>query len=209
MFLERLDLGLRDAAVAFVAGVYVVGQTMRRQLALVAQDDEVLRGLGLTSVERTLANALPGLITAATSVVVVAGGATLASAWFPIGRARVLEPHPGIHVNYAFVVGGSLLEVLRPHNRRELAAEAAAVQPGGTAEFPLTLAAHDEMVPVIVRATALGTPEGALAGYVGIVVDATSPVTFVHAPGSGGFVRTDRMSTPYWRDRFAGARRVW
>jgi cell wall-associated NlpC family hydrolase len=51
--------------------------------------------------------------------------------------------------------------------------------------------------------------EGRTASHVGIVVDATSLVTFVHAPGSGGFVRTDRMSTPYWRDRFAGARRVW
>lgn len=51
--------------------------------------------------------------------------------------------------------------------------------------------------------------EGRTVSHVGIVVDATTPVTFVHAPGSGGFVRTDRMSVPYWRDRFAGARRVW
>ncbi|AXI84010.1 NlpC/P60 family protein [Xylella taiwanensis] len=31
---------------------------------------------------------------------------------------------------------------------------------------------------------------------------------FVHAPSSGGTVRLDRLDTPYWRDRYTGAKRV-
>ena len=41
--------------------------------------------------------------------------------------------------------------------------------------------------------------------HVGIAVDAD---TFVHAPGSGGVVRVDRLATRYWQDRLRGIRRV-
>jgi cell wall-associated NlpC family hydrolase len=41
--------------------------------------------------------------------------------------------------------------------------------------------------------------------HVGIAIDAD---TFVHAPGSGGVVRVDRIEARYWRDRLRGIRRV-
>jgi cell wall-associated NlpC family hydrolase len=41
--------------------------------------------------------------------------------------------------------------------------------------------------------------------HVGIALDAD---TFVHAPGTGGVVRVDRLVSPYWSSRFRGARRV-
>jgi cell wall-associated NlpC family hydrolase len=41
--------------------------------------------------------------------------------------------------------------------------------------------------------------------HVGIAVDAE---TFVHAPGSGGVVRVDRLDARYWQDRLRGIRRV-
>ena len=41
--------------------------------------------------------------------------------------------------------------------------------------------------------------------HVGIAIDATS---FVHAPGSGGVVRVDQLSAPYWESRIRGIRRV-
>ena len=40
---------------------------------------------------------------------------------------------------------------------------------------------------------------------VGIAIDRQS---FVHAPGSGGVVRVDQLSSPYWKDRLRGIRRV-
>ena len=41
--------------------------------------------------------------------------------------------------------------------------------------------------------------------HVGIAIDRQS---FVHAPGSGGVVRVDRLASAYWRDRVRGIRRV-
>ena len=41
--------------------------------------------------------------------------------------------------------------------------------------------------------------------HVGIIVDGN---TFVHAPGTGGVVRVERLDTRYWRDRLRGIKRV-
>ena len=43
------------------------------------------------------------------------------------------------------------------------------------------------------------------ASHVGIALDDDE---FVHAPSSQGVVRVERLTTPYWRTRFVGARRV-
>jgi cell wall-associated NlpC family hydrolase len=43
------------------------------------------------------------------------------------------------------------------------------------------------------------------ASHVGI---ALGGVEFVHAPSSTGVVRVERMTSPYWSQRFVGARRV-
>jgi cell wall-associated NlpC family hydrolase len=44
------------------------------------------------------------------------------------------------------------------------------------------------------------------ATHVGIATSV--PGEFVHAPGTGGVVRIDRMDAEYWRARIIGARRV-
>ena len=41
--------------------------------------------------------------------------------------------------------------------------------------------------------------------HVGIALDRDS---FVHAPGSGGAVRVDRLSAPYWQERLVAVRRI-
>ncbi len=41
--------------------------------------------------------------------------------------------------------------------------------------------------------------------HVGIAVDDDE---FVHAPSSGGVVRVERLTLPYWQRRFVGARRL-
>lgn len=43
------------------------------------------------------------------------------------------------------------------------------------------------------------------ASHVGIAVDGDE---FVHAPSSRGVVRVERLTLPYWHQRFIGARRV-
>ena len=41
--------------------------------------------------------------------------------------------------------------------------------------------------------------------HVGIATDQN---TFIHSPSAGGRVREERLDTPYWRERFVGARRI-
>ncbi len=43
------------------------------------------------------------------------------------------------------------------------------------------------------------------ASHVGIAIGSDQ---FVHAPSSRGVVRVERLSSPYWRRRFIGARRI-
>jgi hypothetical protein len=43
------------------------------------------------------------------------------------------------------------------------------------------------------------------ASHVGIAVDTDQ---FVHAPTTNGVVRVERLSQPYWKRRFVGARRI-
>jgi len=49
---------------------------------------------------------------------------------------------------------------------------------------------------------------GAGATHVGIVIGASAPGAFVHAPAGGGAVRTERLDASYWRSRIVGARRI-
>jgi len=49
------------------------------------------------------------------------------------------------------------------------------------------------------------TTIGASLSHVGIALDTE---TFVHAPSTGGSVRIERLSVPYWASRLAAARRV-
>ncbi|MBP6715523.1 MAG: C40 family peptidase [Acidobacteria bacterium] len=37
---------------------------------------------------------------------------------------------------------------------------------------------------------------------------AVGPDEFIHAPAESGVVRTEKLSSPYWRARFVGARRI-
>jgi cell wall-associated NlpC family hydrolase len=46
---------------------------------------------------------------------------------------------------------------------------------------------------------------GAGPSHVGIALDADA---FVHAPGSGGVVRVERLEVPYWSGRLVAVRRV-
>ncbi|HEX5216747.1 MAG TPA: C40 family peptidase [Vicinamibacterales bacterium] len=44
------------------------------------------------------------------------------------------------------------------------------------------------------------------ATHVGLAI---GPDQFIHAPGTGGVIRIDRVDAPYWKARALGARRVY
>ncbi|MGH2718234.1 MAG: FtsX-like permease family protein, partial [Actinomycetota bacterium] len=97
------------AAVAALAGVVVVGQAFRRQLAAGSERLQALRALGMTPAELTA----QGLVVAALVGVAGAAGALLIayalSPLAPIGIARVAEPNPGLRFDALVLVGGGAL----------------------------------------------------------------------------------------------------
>jgi len=91
------------ALLAAAAFALAIGQILSRQLFLDAGDYPILRGLGMAKrdliVLAILRVALIGLVGGAIAV----GLAFLASPIFPVGPARLAEPHPGFSANVAFL----------------------------------------------------------------------------------------------------------
>ncbi|MBV9285901.1 MAG: ABC transporter permease, partial [Acidimicrobiia bacterium] len=99
------------AALAGLAGIFVVGQALARQVAADAEDNRTLAALGLERRD------LIGVAMARSGVIAV-GGALVAlvlavglSPLTPIGMARRAEIHPGLSLNLA-VLGLGFLGVL-------------------------------------------------------------------------------------------------
>jgi ABC-type antimicrobial peptide transport system permease subunit len=119
------------AALAGLIAVAVIGQLLRRQLALDAAEFPVLRAIGATRAS------LVGLSLARLALVTVAGGAIAvvvaiaASPLMPIGPARLAEPHPGVEVNVAILATGFAVIALLPLALLAGAAWRVARQAGG------------------------------------------------------------------------------
>ena len=99
-------------ALAGLAALVMVGQSLARPLALDEREALTLQALGVR--RRTLFGG--GM---ARALVLGAVGASLgvalgvaASSRFPIGFVRRAEPHPGIDVNVAYLAGGAAIAVL-------------------------------------------------------------------------------------------------
>jgi ABC-type antimicrobial peptide transport system permease subunit len=94
------------AALAGLAALLIVTQTLARQVALGADDDPVLRSIGMTPGQ------IAGGILVRTGISVTAGvvGAIAIgyafSPIFPVGTARVVEPTPGFSADALVLVGG-------------------------------------------------------------------------------------------------------
>ena len=94
------------ASLLALAGILIVAQILARQSALESGGYRELRALGMTGRELwAVGLARVGLIGAAAAV--VAGiSAAAASPIFPLGLARIAEPHPGFHLDAATVLLG-------------------------------------------------------------------------------------------------------
>ena len=95
-----------------VAGIVFVGQALARSVATIDDDALVLRGLGFTRWDRTVAGVLPHLLSAAVAVPVALAGAAVLSPRFPIGFARTVDPSVGLHIDWTVVVPGLVVLAL-------------------------------------------------------------------------------------------------
>ena len=145
-FESRCLLALAGAA--FLAALLLLGQFLARYAADIAGDLRTLRAVGLTTWQALLCGAAGPAVAGTAGAVAAAGGAIVASRWFPIGIAALLEPSPGISTDWVvlgpalvivpvLVTGGALL-IVRAALRataagtaiRRLALAAAAVRAG-------------------------------------------------------------------------------
>jgi ABC-type lipoprotein release transport system permease subunit len=99
------------ALLALVAIVLVVGQALVRQAFAEANDDRVLRALGLERDELRLLVAARGLIIGVTSAVLAVATAILMSPLMPVGLARIADLHHGFHAD-ALILGLGALAVV-------------------------------------------------------------------------------------------------
>ncbi len=100
------------AALAALAGIMVLGQTLVRRTALGSLDTPVLRALGMTRREIVWSAALPAIVVAAGGAGIAVVCSYLGSALFPIGPARVAEPTPGMQFDgFAVALGVGIIVV--------------------------------------------------------------------------------------------------
>ncbi|UDY34320.1 ABC transporter permease [Dermatobacter hominis] len=100
------------AAVVLLVGGVVVGQVARRQISARGGEDATLRGLGFTSGDRVRAATYPVGLSAVVTLLATPLVAAAVSPAFPIGRARMIEPAPGLDVDLLVLVPGAVLSAL-------------------------------------------------------------------------------------------------
>ncbi len=87
------------AALAALAGIVVLGQSLARRTSLGAIDTPILRALGMTRSQVVRAAALPAVAVAAGGTIIAVVAAIAASSAFPTGISRIAEPDPGIRID--------------------------------------------------------------------------------------------------------------
>ncbi len=108
---ERVAQLLLGIAVA-AAGLVFVGQALARSVAQLDDDAAVLRAIGLTRRQRSLAATAPHLLAIGVAVPVALIGGWILSDRFPIGYARTVDPTVGFHIDWVVVGPGLALLAL-------------------------------------------------------------------------------------------------
>ncbi|MDT3438233.1 ABC transporter permease [Pseudofrankia sp. BMG5.37] len=91
------------ALAAFLAAAVLVGQAVVRFVIGAAADLDVMRVLGLTTRQATMAAAAGPVLATVAGVLAGAGGAAAVSPLFPIGAAAWVEPAPGFHLDLVVI----------------------------------------------------------------------------------------------------------
>jgi|GEM_PF-4774228 len=191
------------AAVAAIAAVAVLGQVMTRQVRPTQEERERLSAIGFTHNQILAEASARAVIPITIGSLLGAMVAVLGSGRFPFGFVRVLEPYPGIRVDWLVVLGGAVLFVValtlwtvgalalsgRQSRavRRSPLVEALATRSGSaTAGVGLRLAFSR-------RASERGSVRGSVAGVLLSVAGVVAAITFgvsldrlVHEPARYG-----------------------
>src|SRR6266516_4234884 len=91
---------LAFALAALAAAVFLVGQSVARYVSATVADLQVLRAVGMTPRQAVAAASAAPFLAAAAGATAGFAGAVVASRWMPIGLASIVEPHPGLDVDW-------------------------------------------------------------------------------------------------------------
>ena len=91
-----LAFGLAALAAAF----FLIGQSVARYISATVADLQILRAPGMTPRQATAAACAAPFLAAVAGATLGIAGAIVASQWMPIGVASMLEPQPGISVDW-------------------------------------------------------------------------------------------------------------
>lgn len=97
---------------ALAAAMVLIGQSVARYTAATAADLRVIRGLGMTPREAMLAASVGPFAAAVAGATLGVAGAVAVSHWMPIGAAALVEPDPGVHVDWTVLGAGWVLAPL-------------------------------------------------------------------------------------------------
>ncbi|HWJ83659.1 MAG TPA: FtsX-like permease family protein [Nocardioides sp.] len=100
------------AGAALLAALFLVGQAIGRHVAYGASDLPTAMALGATPGRLALAGSVGPVLAAGSGLVLAVAASVVASRWFPIGSAALVEPDPGVDVDVPVLVGGSVLLLL-------------------------------------------------------------------------------------------------
>jgi ABC-type lipoprotein release transport system permease subunit len=104
---EAASLGA-FAVVAGLAATLLIGLAIARYATTTVRDLQVLSAVGLTPRQSRRAALLGPTLAAVAGSAVGVGVAIVASGWFPIGSASVVEPTPGLDLDLAVLLVGLL-----------------------------------------------------------------------------------------------------
>jgi hypothetical protein len=93
---------------AGLAATLLIGLAIARYAASTASDLQVLNAVGMTPRQSRRAALLGPALAAAGGVTVGAAATMVASRWFPIGSASVVEPNPGLDIDLVVLSVGVL-----------------------------------------------------------------------------------------------------
>jgi FtsX-like permease family len=205
------------AAAAFVAALFLVGQAIVRYAAASTEELRTLRALGMTPRQAIAAAAAGPAIVGLAGAALGVAGAVFASRWLPFGTAGLVEPSPGVSVDWVVLGPGlavvALLVAAGAAGAAWLALGAAR-RGGATRRSTVATAVARRGLPVpIVVGTRFALEAGrgrtavpvrpALVGAVMGVVGILAAFTFSHGV-SDAASHPERFGQTYQLDAFAG-----
>jgi hypothetical protein len=103
---------LAFALAALVAAFFLVGQSVVRYTSATVADLQVLQAVGMTQRQAVASASAAPFLAAAVGATAGVAGAVVASRWMPIGMASIVEPHPGLDVDWLVLGTGWVIAAL-------------------------------------------------------------------------------------------------